>query len=363
MHAGMTDSASPLRLALLTEGDPRQLSGGYLYQQRMAAAGPSHGAQVDFLSIPSAPFALQIAQARHRLATLPSCDVLLLDSIVAAAAAWWLRAVVRRMPVIALAHQQPGGADNGPVRSPLQRRLDLVAYRRATGVIAVSDWLASCLLTQGVPADRVVVVPPGADIPEASSAIDIDLRMGRRAAVLCVSNWQPNKGIHLLLDAVAGLDAETATVHLVGNPAVDSRYQQRIRSRLARADLRDRVVVHGPLPPAEVARLLHSADLLAHPSRHEAYGAVAAEAMSAGLPVIAFRVDNLPYLVRDGIDGMLAPFPDVRWLSAALRVLIENPTRRQEMGAAARARALTWPTWAQSADRFFGAVRQALAAP
>ena len=355
----MNQAVPALTLALLTEGDPGQRTGGHLYQQRMAAAAPMHHARVDFVSIRPASFAQQITQARRLLATLPRYDALLIDSLVAGATAWWLPPVVRRLPIIAVVHQQPGGADHRGPRSALQRRLDLLAYRRVTAMVAVSDWLAGRLRGHGVPAHRIAVVPPGLDL-EAHPAPAADLRSRRHAALLCVSNWTRNKGIHLLLQALASLPPQSATLHLAGYPESDARYGRRLRTRISGEDLRDRVVIHGSLPPAEVARLMHSADILVHPSRHEAYGAVVAEAMAAGLPVIAFKIDNLPYLVRDGSDGMLAPFPDVGWLSSAVRLLVQNPGRRAGMASSARARAQAWPTWGQSADRFFAAVRKAV---
>jgi glycosyltransferase involved in cell wall biosynthesis len=58
-----------------------------------------------------------------------------------------------------------------------------------------------------------------------------------------------------------------------------------------------------------------------------------AEAMAAGTPVVATRVDGLPELVKDGVTGALVEPGDTAGLAVAvLRVL----ARRDEMGGAAR---------------------------
>jgi glycosyltransferase involved in cell wall biosynthesis len=351
-----------MHLALLTEGDPGQLSGGYLYHRRMALAASRHGARLNFVSIPRRRFPLGMSDARARLGELKLADAVLLDSIVAALMAPWLPALTRTRPVIAVIHQQPGGADYSPLRSAIQARLDMLAYRRVAALIPASEFIAERLRGARLEARRITVVRPGRDPAEGQPPVNPgDLRRGRTLAALCISNWTRNKGIHWLLEALGSLPDETATLHLVGDTESQPRYAEQLQRRIAQADLRHRVVTHGRLPTAAVAGLLGAGDALLHPSAHEAYGTVVAEAMSAGLPVIASRVDNVPYLVRDGTDGILIRTGDVAAMASALALLASEPERRLGMGRAAQQRAMTWPTWAESAERFFSEIRARLA--
>jgi glycosyltransferase involved in cell wall biosynthesis len=84
------------------------------------------------------------------------------------------------------------------------------------------------------------------------------------------------------------------------------------------------------------ASILGHLDVLVLPSRQEPFGTVVAEAMAAGTPVVATRVDGLPELVQDGVTGALvAPDDSAALAVAVLRVL----EQREAMGAAARAAA------------------------
>jgi glycosyltransferase involved in cell wall biosynthesis len=87
---------------------------------------------------------------------------------------------------------------------------------------------------------------------------------------------------------------------------------------------------------AEAAGILGHLDVLVLPSRQEPFGTVVAEAMAAGTPVVATRVDGLPELVEDGVTGALVEPGDTAALAVAVLRVLEQ---REAMGLAARERA------------------------
>ena len=109
-----------------------------------------------------------------------------------------------------------------------------------------------------------------------------------------------------------------------------------------------------------MAALYAGADAFALPAFRESYGTVWGEAMAAGLPVVGWRAGNLPHLLDHGRQGLMAPPGDVAALSRALLELATDEERRRDMGRAARERALTRPTWEQSAESYFAAIRSVL---
>ena len=349
--------------ALLTLGDPATLTGGYLFHRRLADLAPTQDARLVFVSFPERSFPLATLNAPGVLARALHLrpDVLVLDSIAAAFAGPWLALRPPRVPMVGMLHQPPGGIDHGPPRSVVQAVLDRLAYRRLHRLLVASDSLADELLSQGEPAERVGVVPPGRDVAEVVGPAAGDLRHGRRVSLLCVGNWVERKGIHWLLDALDQLPEDAATLHLVGKLDVEPAYAARLRRRLAGPGLRDRVVVHGPLSTGEVAALYAAADVFVLPSLKEPYGTVYGEAMAFGLPVVGWRAGNLPYLADHEREGLLLEPRDVAGLAQALRRLAVDHALRARLGVAARARAERRPTWREVAQRFFAQLREVVA--
>jgi glycosyltransferase involved in cell wall biosynthesis len=353
---------SHLVLPLITLGDPRRLSGGYLYHLRMSDAAPAHQARIIFLSFPEwfFPLAALRGAALLRRSEEVRASAVLVDSIAAALAAPALAMRRRRVPVIAVLHQPPGGIDHGILRASGQAPLDRLTLRRADVLIAASDHLAEQLAEAGFARSRIRVVPPGRDVALPPKGPVQDLRHERRAAFLTVANWLPRKGILELLQAFARLPSDAATLHLAGDESADTRYAARVRSRLTQADLIGRVVVHGPLSRENVAGLYQAADAFVLPAAREPYGTVWGEAMAFGLPVVGWRAGNLPYLAEDEREGLLLEPGDVDGLSQALLRLALDRDVRARLGAAAKRRALARPTWEASAARFFAAIRECL---
>src|SRR5205807_5883511 len=170
--------------ALVTLGDPAQLTGGYLFHRRLAELAPAHGARLEFVSFTQRPFPLPLREAPrivrelHRMAP----DVVVLDSIAAAFIAF----AEPRQPMVGMLHQPPGGIDHGPLRTMVQAALDRQAYTHLRRLLVASESLAEALQRQGQPADRIRVVPPGRDVAPEAGPPPGDLRMGRQVALLCV---------------------------------------------------------------------------------------------------------------------------------------------------------------------------------
>jgi glycosyltransferase involved in cell wall biosynthesis len=359
------------RVTLLTVGDPNRVTGGYLFHRRLADRAPDHGAEVRFVSIPDLPLPWATAAGLVWLLApeTRNADVLVLDSIAATAAAPWLGHV--RAPIVGMLHQPPGGIDAPHVQRRFRMPFDRRAYRACEMLMVASDWLAGELQATGLPADRIRVVSPGKDLDVAASSstglggvggIDrASLRRDRLMAVICVANWLPRKGILELLEAIAGMPDAVATLHLVGDTATPGPYAGRVRERIGRADLRDRVVLHGLIGQAAVHRLYLAGDAFVLPSFEEPYGTVWGEAMAAGLPVVGWRAGNLPFLADHDVDGLLVPVGDIRALRAEIERLARDEALRERLGHAAQVRAAARPTWDQTAARFFAIIHELLA--
>lgn len=93
----------------------------------------------------------------------------------------------------------------------------------------------------------------------------------------------------------------------------------------------------GPLSWRDTIRLIGAVDVVAVPSRYEGFGLVAAEALAAGVAVVASRTGGLQEVVQDGRTGILVPVGDAGALAEALMRLLENDGLRTSMAKAGRA--------------------------
>ena len=87
---------------------------------------------------------------------------------------------------------------------------------------------------------------------------------------------------------------------------------------------------------ADVRPLLAQADVLLFPSYREGVPRVVMEAAATGLPTVGFDVPGVREAVRHGQTGYLVSDRDVDALTQKVELLLDNPTRRLEMGQEAR---------------------------
>jgi alpha-maltose-1-phosphate synthase len=205
--------------------------------------------------------------------------------------------------------------------------------RHADYLLAPSGYVVACLLEAGVPADRIVQLPYGAEPsrcpPPAPRAA------GEPFRVLFVGQIGLRKGVRYLLEAWRRLRLRDAELVLVGAAGAQGR-------RL----LRDYRGCHrwlGPLPRQAVRGWFQRSDVFAFPSLAEGSALVTYEAMSSALPLVVTQASGS--VVRDGVDGFLVPPRDVDALADRLRHLYEHRDLGARMGAAASARIRERYTW------------------
>jgi glycosyltransferase involved in cell wall biosynthesis len=197
-------------------------------------------------------------------------------------------------------------------------------WRRADLVLADSRAVADRLRTLDDRLDVEVAYPPvDLDPPPAPRLWPDD-----GLPVIGFVGWiEPRKGPSDLVHAAPAIrrGAPNARIVIVGNPPpFDPIYAARV--------LASPEVEHYPWTPNAPGLMRHM-DVLVLPSYREPFGAVVADAMAVGTPVVATLVDGLPEVVRDGVSGRLVVPGDPDALAAAV---LEVLARREEMGTAAR---------------------------
>lgn len=147
----------------------------------------------------------------------------------------------------------------------------------------------------------------------------------------------PRKGVHHLIGAFAQAareftDARLTIVGAPDNPA----YASRLHELVAEKRLGERVEFVARVSQRELAKQMSQADVFVLPSASEGLPRVVFEAMAAGLPVVASRVDGIPDMITDGVNGLLVPAGDEQAIASSLLRLLEAPQEAREMGRRAR---------------------------
>jgi glycosyltransferase involved in cell wall biosynthesis len=158
------------------------------------------------------------------------------------------------------------------------------------------------------------------------------LRATGAPLIVAVSRHDPRKGLAILLRALALIAAEGRPFRacLVGRGNLIEFH----RSLAAQLGLQDLVTIEGFVP--EAYPYLRHADLFVLPSLEEGSGSVSLlEAMQAGVPIVATRIDGIPEEVTDGESALLVPAGDARALAGALSRLLGDAPLRQRLAARA----------------------------
>jgi glycosyltransferase involved in cell wall biosynthesis len=142
------------------------------------------------------------------------------------------------------------------------------------------------------------------------------------------------KGVHVLIRAARLLDAEFV---LCG----DGAQLASMRGLARRHGLEQRVRFAGWLAADDLGQELADASIVAVPSVWpEPFGIVGIEGFAAGRPAVATATGGIGDWLQDGISGLMVRPGDARALARALGELLDDPERRDRMGAAGRARTL-----------------------
>lgn len=180
-------------------------------------------------------------------------------------------------------------------------------------IIINSEWSRQCLLKEGVPAQKMRIVPlvyggkatdkkPGKAVSESPTV-----------SLLFLGQINLRKGVGRLLDAMRLLQDTPVGLTLAGPSEIDPS---------AWADLPN-VRWVGPVPRSEVGRYYVEADCFILPTLSDGYALTQLEALSHGLPVIASR--HCGEAVIHGRNGWILDDLEPNSIAAAIRHAITKP--------------------------------------
>jgi rhamnosyl/mannosyltransferase len=211
--------------------------------------------------------------------------------------------------------------------------------------------------------EKCRVVPYGIqasrfELDEADAAKADALRDGL-PSILCVGRLVSYKGVEFLIRA---LESVKARLWIVGIGPLEESLKALVRQK----GLENRIQFLGKLSDEELVRYYHACDVFVLPSvtNAEMFGVVQLEAMACRKPVISTDLPTgVPWVNQHGKTGYVVAPGNSGEMADAIKLLLSDPRRREEMGAAGRARVEQHFTSTRMAEAILRVYEEMLEAP
>ena len=247
-------------------------------------------------------------------------------------------AALARVPARIASKRETGG-----MRTPAQRRVELLVFRLAHAVVANAEAVKRQLVNDGVPARKVSVVYNGLDDerlrPPAGfsreEALDsLGLPRGRQLVTLVANLRHAVKDHPTFLRAARRVREEVPGAAFV--LAGEGELETSLRALASELGIADSVFFTGRC--ARVGELLAVSDVCVLSSAAEGFSNAILEYMAAARPVVATDVGGAHEAVVEGETGHLVPAGDDEQMAARLGELLRDPARARAMGDRGRQR-------------------------
>jgi glycosyltransferase involved in cell wall biosynthesis len=210
----------------------------------------------------------------------------------------------------------------------LYYKLDLLALKYFSNIIAVSNNIKNFLVVNKIKSSILHVIPNAVEMQTESldkGLQDNKYRQGKEKLVLgFIGRISEEKGINYLIEAYATLKDKhiSASLLIIGEGPELSKMQQLAEERKVEKD------VHFLGFQNDILPFLEKMDIFVLPSLTEGTPLALLEAMSAKVPVVATRVGGVPDLIENGITGVLVnPCNHMELADAISKLFLDNDLR------------------------------------
>ena len=240
------------------------------------------------------------------------------------------------------------------------RMIELSNYRLCAAGVAGNREAVEVLRRKGYRGPLDVIPQFGVD-PEIYTPRD-QSAPNERPVIGYAGRLVNEKGVDVLIEAVARLKSRAPRLQIIGNGSERSRLEHLASYK----GIRDRVTFRGQIASADMPEAIRQLDLLVIPSRtrpnwKEQFGRIIIEAMASGVPVLGSDSGEIPNVI--GNPDLVFPEDNVDALTRKLDQLVADQELRLELSKWARQRVLDHFTQASVARRYYNVYRMMLEGP
>jgi glycosyltransferase involved in cell wall biosynthesis len=193
---------------------------------------------------------------------------------------------------------------------------------------------------------NIYVVPNGTDftnIMKNENNYENDIK---HPSILFLGRLEKIKGIEVLIKAIPEIKKKIPDIHVY--LAGEGSRKNWIIKLIRELNIDNNVTFLGYITGYTKYFYIKNADLFVAPSYYESFGLSILEAMACGKAIVASNVDNVPYLIEDGKEGILIRPSDSQELANGCIQVLLNPNYGKLMGANAKQKAESY-TWNDTA--------------
>ena len=343
-----------MRVGLVIYGPLSTMSGGFMYDRKIAEHLRASGDEVELISLPwdSYPRLLthNFSKGLQRKISGLGLDVLLQDELNHPSL-FRLNRYLPGIPKVSVVHHLRYKESHPKWVLPVYRWVETRYLETVNAFIFNSRTTRRDVAEALGDMKGHVVAYPGGDRlkPDMTpqKVIERALESGP-LRLLFIGNLIPRKGLHTLVEALA-ISGPGWQLDVVGADA-DRAYGSRVRRMVSKKGLAERITFRGQLDDESLATLLEESHVLAVPSSYEGFGIVYMEGMGFGLPALATTSGAASETIQHDVNGFLVVRDDVSGLAQHIMRLVRDRALLAEMGQAALTTYEDHPTWKQSAE-------------
>lgn len=218
----------------------------------------------------------------------------------------------------------------------LLKKCQRFSVKKADFVITPSNYLKKTVMIWGAPEGKVIVIHNAIKIPdlklnkeEARQKLNLNGKILISAGRLVV--W---KGFDLLIKSVSDLKGEFPNLKLI--IVGDGPWLNDLKRLVNNLGIGDRVIFTGLLSKMELVKYLIAADVFALNTAYEGFSHQIIETMILGLPVVTTDICGNPEIIRNGKNGFLLKYNDIKSFKEIIKELFSDENLCHKIGEAAK---------------------------
>jgi len=220
---------------------------------------------------------------------------------------------------------------------PRRRSLECRTHRLVDALVCVSTGVRDYYAAGGFPREKLLVIPNGVDVARFQGRdTSFKEKLGlapEKPLITTIGRLHEQKGMSYFLRAAASLHHSRPGCHFLVVGAGPQDEELRTLARQLRIE--PHVTFFGRCD--DVAPVLKASDVFVLASLWEGMPNVVLEALAAGVPVVATRVEGVTDIIEDGRTGVLVMPRDVPAIVTAVARLLDEPERAARLAEAGRA--------------------------